>query len=316
MMKLEVKKQMVDWIQDNLSTSVASFLVGYRGLKVDELAELRRKLRKSNALFKVVKNTLAKRGAVGSDLKELDSFFVGPTGVVFVKEDATAVAKILKEFISEHPNLEIKGGVLSRYLLDVEKVVSLAALPGRDVLLAELLSQLNAPLVGFISALMSTVQNFTFAIHNIIEQKKGGLSMVSTTKEEVQVGAREKEDRKEVVIRAIESMNILELSELVKELEEKFGVKAAAPQIVVAAAPSAAKETEEEKTEFDVILSEVGDKKIQVIKEVRKLTALGLKEAKDLVESAPQPIKQSISKEEAQKIKEALEAVGAKIELK
>lgn len=126
-----------------------------------------------------------------------------------------------------------------------------------------------------------------------------------------------KEDRKETILKAIQEMNILELSELVKELEEKFGVKAAMPQVAATAAPGAAeKEEEEEKTEFDVILSEIGSKKIQVIKEVRKMTSLGLKEAKDLVESAPKPIKEAVSKEEAQKIKETLEGVGAKVELK
>ena len=110
---------------------------------------------------------------------------------------------------------------------------------------------------------------------------------------------------------------MLELSELVKELEDRFGVTAAAVSPVGIQAPSAGEAAvEEEKTEFDVILSEVGSKKIQVIKEVRKVTSLGLKEAKDLVEGAPQPVKQGVSKEEALKIKEILEAVGAKLEVK
>lgn len=108
---------------------------------------------------------------------------------------------------------------------------------------------------------------------------------------------------------------MLELSELIKGLEDRFGVEAAAPQVISQVAPSGEKK-EEEKTEFEVVLSEIGSKKIQVIKEVRKLTSLGLKEAKDLVEQAPKPVKQGVSKEEAQKIKETLEAVGAKVELK
>jgi large subunit ribosomal protein L7/L12 len=126
------------------------------------------------------------------------------------------------------------------------------------------------------------------------------------------------EEKKQEIIKAIEGMNVLELSELVKELEDRFGVKAAAVSPVGIQAPSAGGEAavEEEKTEFDVILSEVGSKKIQVIKEVRKVTSLGLKEAKDLVEQAPKPVKQGVSKEEALKIKESLEAVGAKLEVK
>ena len=111
---------------------------------------------------------------------------------------------------------------------------------------------------------------------------------------------------------------MLELSELVKDLEDRFGVEAAAVSAVGIQAPGPGGEAaaEEEQTEFDVILSEMGNKKIQVIKEVRKMTSLGLKEAKDLVEQAPKPVKQGINKEEALKIKETLEAVGAKVEVK
>jgi large subunit ribosomal protein L7/L12 len=114
-------------------------------------------------------------------------------------------------------------------------------------------------------------------------------------------------------------MSVLELSEFIKELEEKFGVSAAAP-VAVAAAGAAAADAgaapAEEKTEFDVVLTAAGDQKIKVIKEIRAITSLGLKEAKDLVESAPQPVKEGVSKEEAQEIKEKIEAVGGSVELK
>ncbi|MEE9191392.1 MAG: 50S ribosomal protein L7/L12 [Candidatus Aerophobetes bacterium] len=127
-----------------------------------------------------------------------------------------------------------------------------------------------------------------------------------------------KGDKKQEIIKAIEGMNVLELSELVKDLEDRFGVEAAAvsPVGIQAPGPGGEAAAEEEKTEFDVMLSEVGNKKIQVIKEVRKMTSLGLKEAKDLVEQAPKPVKQGVNKEEALKIKETLEAVGAKVEVK
>ncbi len=121
--------------------------------------------------------------------------------------------------------------------------------------------------------------------------------------------------KKDEIIKAIGQMNVLELSNLVKELREEFGIEALATPIVAQASGAPEKE-EEEKTEFDVILSEMGSKKIQVIKEVRKLTSLGLKEAKDLVEQAPKPIRENVAKEEALKIKETLEAVGAKVEIK
>ena len=121
---------------------------------------------------------------------------------------------------------------------------------------------------------------------------------------------------KEEVLGFIENMTVLELSTFVKELEEKFGVTAAAPMAMMpVAATGAVAEVAAEQTEFDVILASAGDKKIQVIKEVRAITGLGLKEAKALVDEAPKPVKQGISKEEAASIKEKLEEVGAGVEI-
>ena len=122
---------------------------------------------------------------------------------------------------------------------------------------------------------------------------------------------------KEQVVDFIANMSVLELSEFIKELEEKFGVSAAAPAAaMVMAAPAAAAEAAEEKTEFDVILVDAGANKINVIKEVRAITGLGLKEAKDLVEGAPKTVKEGVSKDDAGKMKEKLAAVGATVELK
>jgi len=117
---------------------------------------------------------------------------------------------------------------------------------------------------------------------------------------------------------AIGGMTVLELSEFVKAFEDKFGVTAAAPVAVAGPAgpAAAAAEPEEEKDEFDVVLTAAGDKKIQVIKEVRSLTSLGLKEAKDLVDSAPKPVLEKVTKEAAEKAKEKLEAAGGSVELK
>jgi large subunit ribosomal protein L7/L12 len=122
---------------------------------------------------------------------------------------------------------------------------------------------------------------------------------------------------KEDVLGFIENMTVLELSNFVKELEAKFGVTAAAPMMAMPmAAGGAAAEAQAEQTEFDVILTSSGDKKIQVIKEVRAITALGLKEAKALVDEAPKPVKEGVSKEEAAAIKQKLEEVGAVVEIK
>ena len=130
---------------------------------------------------------------------------------------------------------------------------------------------------------------------------------IKNVEETVEVPAKFK-----AIVEAIETMSVLDLNELVKLFEKKFGVSAAA--VAVAAAPAAA--AAEEKTEFDVILTDAGANKINVIKEVRAITGLGLKEAKDLVEGAPKNVKEAVSKDEAEKLKKQLEDQGAKVELK
>ena len=121
---------------------------------------------------------------------------------------------------------------------------------------------------------------------------------------------------KDEVVSFIDSMTVLEMSEFVKELEDKYGVTAAAPAAAVAAPAGGGEAAAEEKTEFDVILTAAGDKKIQVIKEVRTITGLGLKDAKDLVEAAPNAIKEGVKKEEAEEIKKKVEEAGGSVEVK
>ncbi len=118
------------------------------------------------------------------------------------------------------------------------------------------------------------------------------------------------------LIEQIDKLTVLELADLVKQLEEKYGVSAAAPVAMMAAAPGAAAAPAAEKTEFDVILSEIGPEKIKVIKAVRELTSLGLTEAKAFVESAPKAVKEGVNKDEAEQIKKKLEEAGAKVEIK
>ena len=120
------------------------------------------------------------------------------------------------------------------------------------------------------------------------------------------------------ILEMISELKLLEAADLVKAIEDKFGVSAAAPVAAMGAMPGAggAEAAEEEQTEFDVVLAAAGDKKIQVIKEVRAITGLGLKEAKELVEGAPKPVKEGVEKDEAEKLKEQLEGVGATVEIK
>jgi len=317
-MKLDEKKQLTMEMRNNFLESKAFFIVDYLGLKVVELTDFRNKLRESQSFFRVVKNTLANRALKEAKLEMLSDFFSGPTGIIFIQDKPLKSAKIVKEFISGHSNLKIKGGFLENYLLDADKVLYLADLPSESTLLSQLVGVLQFPLRRLIRVLNYSLINFILIIKAILEQK-GGLSMPTEVEEVANAGKKEegqKIEKKDQIVKVIEQMNVLELSELVKELEDKFGVQAVSPQMAVAAAPAQGKPEEEEKTEFDVILSEMGPKKIQVIKEVRKLTSLGLKEAKDLVEQAPKPVKEGITKEEAEKIKQILEAVGAKVELK
>ena len=121
---------------------------------------------------------------------------------------------------------------------------------------------------------------------------------------------------KEDVVSFIDNMTVLEMSEFVKELEDKYGVTAAAPAVAIVAPAAGGEAAAEEKTEFDVILTAIGDKKIQVIKEVRTITGLGLKDAKDLVEAAPKAIKEGVKKEEAEEIQKKIEEVGGTVEVK
>lgn len=121
---------------------------------------------------------------------------------------------------------------------------------------------------------------------------------------------------KEEILDAIANMTVLELSELIKEMEEKFGVSAAAAAVAVAAAPAASAAAAEEQTEFSVILTSAGESKVNVIKVVRAVTGLGLKEAKDLVDGAPKPVKEGVSKEDAEALKKQLDEAGASCEIK
>jgi large subunit ribosomal protein L7/L12 len=146
--------------------------------------------------------------------------------------------------------------------------------------------------------------------------------MAKAQKKEVSDSAKEKKKKakftKKEFFEHLDSLTVLELADYIKEFEERYGISAAAAAVPVAAAgagPQAEAQAEEEKTEFTLVLKSVGDKKINVIKTVREVTDLGLKEAKDLVDSAPKPVKEGISKEEAEEIKKKFDEVGAEIEL-
>jgi large subunit ribosomal protein L7/L12 len=279
------------------------------GLSVNQVTELRKQLRGAKAEYMVVKNTLAVRAAGGTILSGVTTYLKGPTGLVIGYDDPVLPAKILRDFIlveKREQKIKITIGVLEGKVVQPAELAAVAKLPKKEVLIAMLLSAMQGPARGLVYTLSAVLSKFVRVIAAIQDKRKGEGDMSTTTAKLSQ----------EELIKAIETMSVLDLAELVKGLETRFGVTAAAP--VAAAAPAAgAAVAAEEKTSFDVVLvSAPPDKKIQVIKVVRELTSLGLKEAKDLVEGAPKPVKTGVTKEECDTMKKKLEDCGAKVEIK
>ena len=309
-MRKEEKTAAIAELREKFSRARSAFFTECTGLGGNEVTELRRQLRGARAEFKVVKNTLAVLAADGTPLGVAKEHFHGPLSVAIGYDDPALPARILRDFIAKekrNQKMRITVGVVEGNLLDAARVKAVADLPSRNALLSLLLAGLQGPLVGLTGTMNGIVVNFVGTL----------IAIKAKPKEESMSSATATKLSKEDFIKMIEGMTVLELDDYVKALQERFGVTAAAP---VAAAGggggAAAAAPAEEKTAFDVVLTNAGDKKIQVIKVVRELTNLGLKEAKDLVEGAPKPVKTGVTKEEADSMKKKLEEQGAKIEIK
>ncbi len=310
-MKKEEKATAIAELTEKFGRARLAILTECAGLPVNQMTELRRQLRGAKAEYCVVKNTLAARASEGTSLIDAKGHFKGPTGLVIGYDDPVLPAKILRDFIQGEKRAEkikVTVGVLEGKLVQAADLAAIAQLPKREVLIAMLLSAMQGPIRGVVYALSGLLSKFVRVIAAIQDKKKGEGDMSAA-------GTKLSQDE---LIKAIEGMSVLELAELVKGLETRFGVTAAAPVAVAApAGGGAAAAPVEEKTSFDVILvSAPADKKIQVIKVVRELTSLGLKEAKDLVEGAPKPVKAGVTKEESDTMKKKLEESGAKVEIK
>jgi large subunit ribosomal protein L7/L12 len=311
-MKKEDKASAVAELHEKFSRAKLTVMTECAGLPVNQITELRKQLRGAKAELRVVKNTLAIRAAEGTAVSVAKDAFKGPLAVVIGYDDPVLPTKLLRDFLKAEKRdekMRITTGVLEGKRLEPVQLVAVANLPSKDVLLGMLLSALQGPIRGVVSTLSGILRKLVGVMVAIQEKKKGEGDMPTAE------GKMSQED----FIKAIEGMSVLELADLVKGLETRFGVTAAAP-VAVAAAPAAggaAAAAVEEKTAFDVILAGApADKKIQVIKVVRELTSLGLKEAKDLVEGAPKPVKTGVAKEEADTMKKKLEESGAKVEIK
>ena len=311
-MKKEEKATAIAELTEKFGRARLAILTECAGMPVNQMTELRRQLRGAKAEYCVIKNTLAVRASTGTILADAKDHFKGPTGLVIGYDDPVLPAKILRDFIQAEKRSEkikVTVGVLEGRLVQAADLNAIAQLPKKEVLIAMLLSAMQGPIRGVVYALSGVLSKFVRVIAAIQDKKKGEGDMSAAA------GTKLSQDE---LIKAIEGMSVLELADLVKGLETRFGVTAAAPVAVAAVGGGgAAAAPAEEKPSFDVILvSAPADKKIQVIKVVRELTSLGLKEAKDLVEGAPKPIKAGATKEEADTMKKKLEESGAKVEVK
>jgi large subunit ribosomal protein L7/L12 len=309
-MRKELKGPAIAELREKFSRARVALLTETVGLTSNEATELRRQLRGAKAELKVVKNTLAMLAADGTPLAGVKEYFKGALSVAIGYDDPALPAKVLRDFIAKEKRdkkMRITVGMVDGNVFDAARIKAVAELPSRQVLLSRLLGGMQAPISGLAGTLQGILSNFVGILIAIKEQPKEG-TMAEATATRL---------TKDDFIKMIEGMTVLELDDYVKALQERFGVTAAAPVAAGAAAGGgAAAAPAEEKTAFDVILTSAGDKKIQVIKVVREVTNLGLKEAKDLVEAAPKPVKTGLTKEEAETIKKKLEEQGAKTEIK
>ena len=321
-------------LTEHFRNSTATVLTEYRGLTVAQLKSLRRALG-TQATYAVAKNTLAKRAAEDAGITGLDNLFSGPTALAFVSGDVVEAAKGLRDFAKAHPLLVIKGGVFEGKPLSAAEVTKLADLESREVLLAKLAGAMKANLskaAATFQAPLTQAVRLVAALQAKREEDPGTTPAAQAAPAPL---TRPRPRRPQTdfergaitmakmstdqLLDAFKEMTLIELSEFVKQFEEVFDVKAAAPMAMAVAGPAgggAAPEVVEEQDEFDVVLENDGGKKIQVIKVVRELTGLGLKEAKDLVEAAPKAVLEKANKENADKAKAKLEAEGAKVTLK
>ncbi|MCC6179153.1 MAG: 50S ribosomal protein L7/L12 [Chloroflexi bacterium] len=305
------KEQSVDELADKLQRSQMVVVTDYRGLSVAEMSTLRGRLRDIGADYQVAKNTLTRFAAERVGRDGLVPDLAGPTAIAFAFGDPSALAKSLQDYLRTSRVLAIKGGILGDRHVTAEDIGRIAELPSRDVVLGQTLGSIISPLSAFLMVISAPLQN----VIGVLEARRQQLEE-SGEAGVAQEGTGMVNDE---LIATIEKMTVLDLVELKKALEEKWGVTAAVAMAPAAAAPAgdgAAAAEVEEQTEFSVILTNFGPNKINVIKAVRELTSLGLKEAKDLVEAAPKPVKEGVNKEEAEAAAAKLRDAGATADVK
>ena len=318
-LNLEQKQAVVSEIAAQLGKAQAVIVAEYRGLDVGAVTDLRPKARKSGLYLRVLKNTLARRAVKGTPFEKLSDQMAGPL-MYGIAQDPVAGAKVLAAFAKDNEKFVIKGGVMANALMSAKDVKTLATMPSREELLAKLVGTMQAPVVKFVRTLNEVPGKFvrTLAAVRDAQAASNRHGRLDHTTYQEPFRNQEMTMERAQILEAVSKLTVLELSQLIKDMEEKFGVSAAAA--VAVAGPAAARwrgrRQAEEQTEFTVMLTVIGDNKVNVIKAVREVTSLGLKEAKDLVDGAPKPVKEGISKADADAIAKKLTDAGAKVEIK
>ncbi len=178
------KVAIVTEVSERLASSEATLLTEYRGVNVADMSTLRRSLRAAGGEYKVYKNTLVRIAAANAQISGLDELLVGPTGIAFVDDDVASVAKTLRDFAKENPNLVIKGGILSGEVLDASQVNALADLPSRDELLSRLAAGLNAPAQQFAALLHAPMAKFAYGVQALIDAGGASTDSASTSSDD------------------------------------------------------------------------------------------------------------------------------------
>mgnify|MGYP000982996436 CR=1 FL=1 len=169
---LEEKKQVVEEIKEKVNKAQGVVLVDYRGLNVEELTELRRNYRKAGVDYKVYKNTMMRFAFKDAGLEEFNQHLTGPNAVAFGFEDPIQAAKITEEFAKNHDKLEIKAGIVDGKIIGIEEVKNLASLPSKEILIAQALGGLNAPITGFANVLQGTIRKLVYALNAVKEKQE------------------------------------------------------------------------------------------------------------------------------------------------
>jgi len=295
---------------DRLGRAEIAVLTEYRGLSVSDLQDLRGRLRPFGVEYVIAKNTLARFAAERTGRTGIVDDLVGPTAIAF-GTDPVATAKALRDYMRVNRTFLLKSALLGDRRIDPKEVEQLASLPPADQLRGQVFGMIVSPLqrtVSILSAPLASLARLIEARRTLLEAEGG----------EAASGGGDMATVEELV-KDLGELKVLDLANLVKKLEDAWGVSAAAvaaPAAAVAVATDgAAAAPVEAQTEFDVVLKDFGAKKIEVIKVVRELTNLGLKEAKDLVEAAPKPVLEAVAKDAADAAAGKLRDAGATVDV-